>query len=149
MEEIKTNIEELIQTVYSQARLLGACPVFTGRERTLAEIADVFLSPKGVEFCFTNRFPNLATLRLFKPFAPERLGVYLDAGNITLRNPKRVLLAGHTAATINCDTLARHEILVFQGASAVVNACGWSVVAVKAVNPSRVVKNISGHAIAL
>ena len=86
---------------------------------------------------------------MFKPYGVEKYGIYIDAGSITLKNPKRAIIIGHTSAVVNCDSLERHEIFVFQGASASVNARGWAVVSVQGVQGARVIKNVSENAIAL
>lgn len=143
------NIEEVIRQVYSQARLLGSCHRFKGTEKTLEDIVALFCSPQGMEFCINNRFPNMATFRLFKPFEPEKQGVYIDSGVLTLRNPKRVVLVGRTSATITCDTLERHEVFLLHGAKAIINASGWSVVSVSGPKGCQVIRNISGNAVIL
>ena len=113
------------------------------------EIQKFVYDPHLMEFCLKNRFPNLSTFRLFKPFGVEKYGVYIDAGFVELKNPKRAILIGRTTAVIDCDTLERHEIYVFQGASATVNARKWSVVSIKGVTGARVIKNVSENAIIL
>lgn len=143
------NIEEVIRQVYSQARLLGSCHRFKGTEKTLEDIVALFCSPQGMEFCINNRFPNMATFRLFKPFEPEKQGVYIDSGVLTLRNPKRVVLVGRTSATITCDTLERHEVFLLHGAKAIINASGRSVVSVSGSKGCQVIRNISGNAVIL
>lgn len=142
-------IEELIKKIHRQARLLGSCDLFTGGEKTLEDVVRLFTSVQGQEFCLNNRFPHLATFRLFKGMGVERYGIYIDAGIVTLKNPKRAFLVGHTHAIVNCDSLERHVINVFQGATATVNACGWAVVRVNTVQGAHVIRNASGNAIIL
>lgn len=142
-------MEELIKKIYTQARLLNACNLFTGKERTLDDIVALFSSPQGLEFCIKNNFPNIATFRRFKPYKVERFGIYIDAGTITLNNPKRVILIGRTSATIHCDTLEKHDIFLLQGAKAVVNASKWSVVFTKAGTGCSLIRNTSENAIIL
>lgn len=69
------------------------CDMFKGTE-DLQSLIRLFTSPQGMEFCIKHRFPNIATFRLFKPFNPEKYGVYIDAGIITLRNPEKRFLSG-------------------------------------------------------
>ncbi len=142
-------MEQIIKQIYEQARLLGACPLFTGRERTLEDIVNLFTSPQGIEFCVTKHFPNMATFRLFKPYRVERFGIYIDAGTLTLRNPDRAVLIGRTSATIFCDTLASHEILLLHGAKAVVNASGWAVCKTTVEAGCSLIRNTSENAVIL
>ena len=142
-------MEDIIRQIYAQAKLLGACSLFTGREKPLEDIFRLFSSTKGMEFCLKNRFPNLSTFRLFKPFGVEKYGVYIDAGFVEWKNQKRAILIGRTTAVIDCDTLERDEIYVFEWASATVNARKWSVVSIQGVTGARVIKNVSENAIIL
>ena len=142
-------MEELIRQIFAQARLLGACQRFKGTEQTLEEIIGVFKTNQGLEFCLKHNFPNLATFRQFKPFDPSRYGIYIDAGNITLKNPQKVILIGRTTATLNYDTLERHEVYLLHSARAVVNAYKWAVVSVEQAQGTQVVRNISGNAVIL
>ena len=130
------------------ARKLAVCDIFKGTE-DIAGIARLFTSPQGVEFCLAANFPNLATFRLFKPYSPERHGFYIDAGNITLKNPETAVLIGKTTATIECDTCARHTIITMHGASATVLASGWAVVHTEAGISTNIVRRTTEHAIIL
>lgn len=126
------------------------CNIFKGTERTVEEIADVFMSLQGLEFCVRYRFPNLATFRLFKAQGVDKkYGVYIDAGNITLNNPARAILIGRTSATINCDECKRHDIVLLHGAKAIVNASKWAVAHVSASVGCSFIKNITGNAVIL
>lgn len=142
-------MENLIQQIYSQAVNIGACPLFTGKEKTLEDIIELFLTPQGMEFCTEHHFPNIATIRLFKQYGVERFGIYIDAGVITLKNPKRAILIGKTSATVNVDTLERHEVTFMHGAKGTVNASKWAVVRVKQGNGCTVIKNVFNNAIIL
>ena len=142
-------METLIRQIYAQARLLNACGLFTGKERTLDDIVRLFSSVQGIEFCIKNHFPNMATFRKFKQYNVERFGIYIDAGAVTLRNPKKVILIGRTSATIECDTLERHEVYLLHGAKAVVNASKWAVVATTVEQGCSIIRKASEKAIVL
>lgn len=129
--------------------MLNACDLFTGNERTLDDIVRLFSSVQGLEFCIKNHFPNMATFRQFKKYKVERFGIYIDAGTITLNNPKKAILIGRTSATINCNVLARHEVYLLHGAKAVVNASKWAVVATTVEQGCNIIRNTSDNAIVL
>lgn len=130
------------------AEKLAACNIFKGTE-DIAGIARLFTSPQGVEFCLAANFPNLATFRLFKCFTPERYGIYIDAGNISLKNPKTAVLIGKTIATIQCDTCEKHTIITMHGASATVLASGWAVVRTETGTSTNIIHRTSDNAIIL
>lgn len=142
-------MEKIIRQIYAQAKLLGACTRFTGKEQTLEDIISLFTSPQGLEFCIKNHFPNIATLRLFKQYGVEKYGIYIDAGVITLKNPEKAVLIGKTSATVNCDTCERHEVVFMHGAKGTVNASKWSVVHVATGAGCNVIKNLFNNAIIL
>lgn len=136
------------RSLHHVAERFRQCTMFKGTE-DLEGLVKLFTSTQGMEFCLRYNFPNLATFRQFKPFNVERLGVYIDAGAIVLKNPKRAVLIGRTSATISCNALERTEIYVFQGASVTVNASGWAVVSVQGVKGARVIKNVTDNAVIL
>lgn len=161
-------MEEIIRQIYAQWRIAKEqvqqdfdrryypniaekyrkCEMFKGTE-DLQSLIQLFTSPQGMEFCINNRFPNMATFRLFKPFNPETYGIYIDAGIITLHNPEKAVLIGRTSATINCDTLERHEVFLLHGAKAFINASGWAVVSVQGSTGCQQVRNVTGNAVIL
>lgn len=130
------------------AEKLAACNIFKGTE-DIEELARLFVSPQGVEFCLAANFPNLATMRLFKRFKPEKYGFYIDAGNITLKNPKTAVLIGKTTATIKCDTCENHTVITMHGASATVLASGWAVVRTEAGASTNIIRRTADNAIIL
>lgn len=130
------------------AEKLAACNIFKGTE-DIAGIARLFTSPQGVEFCLAANFPNLATLRLFKRFNTERYGIYIDAGSITLNNPKTAVLIGQTTATIECDTCENHTVITMHGATATILASGWAVVRTEAGASTTIIRRTTDNAIIL
>jgi len=144
-------MEETIKQIYQQARLIGACDKFTGKERTLQDIVNLFLTPQGLEFCIKHQFPNITTIRAFKKHDEwlQEHGIYIDAGAITLKNPKRAVLIGRTSATLVFDELERHEVVVLQGAKCTVGAWKWAVVHVQKDATSEVIKSAYNNAIIL
>ena len=136
------------RSLHNLAERYRSCDLFKGTE-DMESLAALLTSPQGAEFCITHRFPNLAVFRLFKPFSPERYNIYIDAGEITLIEPKKAVLVGRTKAVIDCRTLARHEVMLMHGATAVVNASGWAVVAIKATTGCQVIRNVSENAVIL
>ncbi len=130
------------------ARKLAACDLFKGTE-DIPELARLFTSPQGLEFCLAANFPNLGTFRLFKPFKPERYDFYIDAGDITLHNPKTAVFIGRTTATIHCNKCQSSTIVTMHGATATVLASGWAVVRIEAGPETTVVRRNSDNAIIL
>lgn len=137
------------RSLHNVAEKYRRCNMFKGTEHTIEELAAVFTSRQGLEFCIRYHFPNIATFRLFKGQGVEKYGIYIDAGVITLKNPERAILIGRTSATVNCDECKQHEIVLLHGARAVVNASKWAVASVTASVGCSVIKNTSENAIIL
>lgn len=137
------------RSLHNEAEKYRKCNMFKGTEHTIEELAAVFTSRQGLEFCIRYHFPNIATFRLFKGQGVEKYGIYIDAGVITLKNPARAILIGRTSATVNCDECKQHEIVLLHGARAVVNASKWAVASVTASVGCSVLKNTSENAIIL
>lgn len=112
------------------ARKLEGCDMFKGNE-TLDELVELIFSPRGIEFLTKFGFPDLATFRKFKPYHPERFGVYIDSGKITLTEARRAFLIGDTVATVKYRESAGNRLHLMHGASASVLACGYSVVRIE------------------
>lgn len=137
---------DLIHNIYLQAKALGACDLITGDE-TLSELLNLFLSPQGSEFCMKHRFPSTRVMREFKTFGLESNGIYIDAGEITLYDPERVAIIGHTSAKIYCSKTSLHRIFLYRGASAVIKADGWSVTRVHAERGCKTIQVVTDNAI--
>lgn len=127
------------------ARRLGACQMFTGEEDLEALIALMF-SPQGTEFLTTYGFPDIATFRLFKPYRPERFGVYIDCGEVELADADKVFLVGNTHARLRYTATQGNRLVVMCGAKAEVDASGYAVVKIDADAASHVDIIKSGHA---
>lgn len=137
------------RSLHNVAEKYRKCNMFKGTERSIEELAAVFTSRQGLEFCIRYHFPNIDTFRMFKGQGVEKYGIYIDAGVITLNNPARAILIGQTSATINCDVCERHVVVLLHGARAVINASKWTVVNVMTSSDCSVIKNTSENAIIL
>lgn len=103
--------------------------MFAGTEDE-ARVLRLFTSPQGLEFCAKNNWPTLEQMRAFDKAKAEWTGVYIDAGNITLHNPRRAVLIGDTHASLLFDDWAevKHNVVVVHGATAKIAATHWAVV---------------------
>jgi hypothetical protein len=115
------------RALFNMAEKYRKCCMLKGTE-DIEQIAKLFLSPQGVEFCQKNSFPDLHTLRQFKQYNVERFGVFIDAGDIDLRNVRRAVLVGNTNATIAYDSKGRYELIMMHDAKANITASGWALV---------------------
>ena len=130
---------------YEMARKLGACQIFTGEE-SMEEMIRLMFSPQGAEFLTTYNFPDIATFRKFKEYHPERFGVYIDCGEITISDAKNVFLVGNTTARLKYAQTQGNRLILMCGAMARIEASGYCVLKIEKDNKSNVEVNISGHA---
>lgn len=113
--------------IKSEALALGACDLITGITN-FPGLLQLLFTPQGVEFARNTQYPSLKIWREFKALLPPE-GYCVDAGEITLENPSRVVLTGNTHARIRYTTPdQRCELLVFEGATAQVEVSGYGVV---------------------
>lgn len=122
---------------YEMAAKLEACDMFKGDE-TLEELIGLMFSPRGVEFMTVYNFPNIATFRRFKKYHPERYGVYIDSGEISLLEARKVFLIGDTTAELKYRETAGNRLFLMCGAKASVAASGYAVVKVEKDKDSEV-----------
>lgn len=141
-------LRAIIENIHGQCSCICDCKTFKGDE-SLEQLASLFLSDEGIDFCIRNHFPNTSTFRLFKDCGLEKYGIYIDAGDIEIVNPEKVVLIGRTTAVVKCSSGGRHEVIALNGGKAIISASRWAVVVVKAQAGSTIVKNISENAVIL
>lgn len=127
------------RSLSNMAEKYRVCRMFKGSE-DLEQLIALFTSPQGMEFCQSRHFPDMATLRRFKPYNVERFGVYIDAGEINLHNAPKVVLVGNTSATLSYDNKGSHEVFLMHGAQAAITASGWAMVFVTSEDGCTVIK---------
>ena len=130
---------------FDLASKLNACQMFKGDE-SIEDLAALMFSPQGVEFLTRYKFPDLAVFRKFKRYQPAKLGVYIDAGQITLENPENAFLVGNTVAVVKYDALKAKRLVMMHGAKATVEASGWAVVKIDTDGTCNVEIKKSDHA---
>ena len=112
------------------AQKLARCTMFKGTE-DLEELIKLMFTPQGIEFLTRYNFPNLATFRKFKKYHPEKFGVYIDCGDISLSEARRVFLVGNSSATLNYRETAGNRVYLMHGAQASILASGYAVVKIE------------------
>ncbi len=122
---------------YEMARKLRMCQMFTGDE-SMDEMINLMFSPQGAEFLTENHFPDIDTFRKFKKYHPERFGVYIDAGKISLLEARKVFLVGNTTASLKYSEIAGNRLILMCGASAHVEASGYAIVKIEKDDVSKV-----------
>ena len=127
------------------AQKLRICTMFHGDE-TLEELVELLFSPQGIEFATSFDFPTLSIFKQFKKYDTNQLGVYIDAGNITLEEEHRVLLVGNTTATLKYSQTRANKVCALHGAKVHIEAAGFSVVKVDTDRSSRIKTVITDHA---
>ena len=123
---------DLVRELYEAARRLNACKLFTGQE-TFEGMMRVFLTPQGIEFCIKNDFPDRSYLQPIKEQNVSEMGIWIDAGEMTLRNERTVVLIGDCNFNLEYDTLEYPcKVVLMKGARAKIVAGGFSVIRIEA-----------------
>lgn len=144
-------IQQTIQRIHAEAKALGACGK-AARANSVEELAALFFSPQGREFCLRHGFPGRDLWRSIRLCCPDiaRLGIYIDVGNITVNLSVPTVFIGdtHATATTGADA-SLHRVVAMHGASAIITASGYAVVAVEAMPHTAIDVVLTDHALSL
>ena len=122
-----------VSDVMRGALELGACNQ-SGKATDWKSLCWLFFTPQGREFCERNNFPAIGAFREMKPYV-GKYGVYVDAGDISLRNNANVGIIGDTVATLEYDdNTIVHKITLMHGAKAIIRASNFAVINLTNVN---------------
>ena len=93
-----TQHNKSVDAIRAMALQTGACKKIN-RVQDFPELIKLMFTPQGIEFCQDHNFPSVEVFRKNRD-SLERLGVYVDAGNIALKGKEYVCIVGDTDATI-------------------------------------------------
>jgi hypothetical protein len=119
----------MIQEILDGAKALGACNKTDGIT-TAEQLASLFFSPQGREFCAKHNYPTLQMWREIKQRIPnlEDMGIYVDAKDVEVGNREYVAFIGETTGCVsftNNDCV--YHLILQHGAQAEVRAQNYAV----------------------
>lgn len=121
-----TQHNKSVDAIRTMALQTGACRKIN-RVQDFPELIKLMFTPQGIEFCQDHNFPSVEVFRKNRD-SLERLGVYVDAGNIALKGKEYVCIVGDTDATIEAaGTKFIHTIILMHGARAKITAKDYAV----------------------
>lgn len=121
-----TQHNKSVDAIRAMALQTGACKKIN-RVQDFPELIKLMFTPQGIEFCQDHNFPSVEVFRKNRD-SLERLGVYVDAGNIALKGKEYVCIVGDTKATIEASRPQfTHTIILMHGARAKINAKDYAV----------------------
>lgn len=119
---------DAIEQIYAEAMELEACELFTGREN-FDDLIVLLLSPQGLEFCTKHNFPSIEHFEMFNQQMLEAKGIFVNSGEILIKNKKQVLLVGDTEAVCEFKgTKHAFQVVLLHGATAHIKAEEYAVV---------------------
>lgn len=155
---MKCDMDEILTTIRTEARKLGACDILDNVTSLEAGVA-IFLSPKGMEFCKKQSFPTLLCCRDLNRLPKNKLkkmGIYIDAGLIQLKNPhgyketKAIALIGNTHARITYKgNHQRFVLFLMHGASAEIIVKEYAVLRIEKTDDTSIKITKDLHSITL
>lgn len=126
-----------VKDVLNKAIESGACNN-SGKATDWRTLCWLFFTPQGREFCENNNFPTIDVFRMMKPHV-ERYGVFVDSGNIELKNNLNVAIIGETNAHLCFDDNTKvHKVIIMHGGSVVIEAKNYAVVLIVNVGDNKV-----------
>lgn len=122
---------DIVRQIYLESRRYKPCGLFRGTE-SMEELAELFLSSQGIEFCLVNEFPSREIFRRLKEHDFSRMGIHIDEGKKALKNPRMAVLVGDCDFLLEYDTLDYPcKVVLMHGARAHIKASGFTVVRVE------------------
>ena len=116
-----------VSDVMQKAIRLGACDQ-SGKATDWKSLCWLFFTPQGREFCENNNFPSIEIFREMKSYV-HPYGVFVDAGEVSLKNNANVGIIGKTEAMIEYDDNTKlHRVILMHGAKAIINVSNHAVV---------------------
>lgn len=109
-------------TVIEEALKLGACRK-AGKIKNFEELAALFLSPQGIEFCMENNYPDIDYFRSVKQEA-EAYDIYVDE---TLELDRSVVLV-NSNAKLNFSGCKLYHVVLMHNSKAEIHATNYAVV---------------------
>ncbi|MCQ2257825.1 MAG: hypothetical protein MJZ41_07530 [Bacteroidaceae bacterium] len=123
--------------ILEQAKELGACRLADVKDADVPELARLFFTPQGREFCLVHDFPTMADFRQFKAHHCGDNGIHVDCGAYSSRNEEKCGLVGKTSAELEYDGV-RGLVVLMHGATATIKLKNYAVVTVEKKSDSNV-----------
>lgn len=116
-----------VKDIMKEAISSGACNN-SGKATNWKSLCWLFFTPQGREFCENNNFPSLDIFRQMKPHVYKH-GVFVDAGDIELKNNANIAVIGNTNAHLLFDDNTKvHKVIIMHGGKVTIDARNYSVV---------------------
>ena len=113
--------------IYKEVNAAGQCGLLKGNEDA-RQLANMFFTPKGLEFCTKNNVPTLKSLSQYSSEEIIKYDFYVNAP-VKAKNLKRVALIGSgTVAELEYTETEGYPVVLMHGAKAKITASGYSVV---------------------
>lgn len=117
----------MINEIKNTAKNKGACAK-TVKATTFKELAELFFSAQGQEFCSENKFPSISTFRAIKNDV-AKYGILVDCEAVKRKNDKYIALIGDTQAELIFDGNTHiNTVILMHGSKAVINATNYAVI---------------------
>ena len=118
---------DIIEAMVEGIKAHGACKSF--EEGNLEKLVEQLFTPQGVEFVMKTGYPGIFEFReIQKQTDLKKYGIYVDAGEVTLKEERKVFLIGNTFARLEYNDCASNKVFLKYGAKAEIKASGFSVV---------------------
>lgn len=130
--------KNLSEEMKEKAVSLGLCAQWTSeweRNSSIDEMVEKFV--KGIDFCIAKNWPTVDIIKRYFGEAGHKRGVYADE-NVSLKNPKMLILNGECVANIEYEWMDSGEIYVRHNSSLHLKAKGLSRVFVNLHNDAEV-----------
>lgn len=109
---------ELLDIIVKEVKNLGACEV-ADNVKDFRDLVDRLFHQVGTPFCVKYKFPRYLHFKYAKHLVKNDERVFIDAGEVEIKDCKDVVLFGNTKATITVSDKTRvNKVMCYYGASA-------------------------------
>ena len=117
----------MIKDILNKAKTLGACHLADLAIQSWSELAQLYFSPQGLEFCSLRNFPSLRQWRKIKAQHDlGEFGIFVDGQVRHCVNRPHVAVIG-TDARLEYDHIGKYTIVLQHGARAIIKASNYAV----------------------
>lgn len=117
----------MITDILHKAKALGACERANRTIESWSDLAELYFSAQGLEFCDNKNFPSLNLWRKIKTkYDITEFGIYVEGQMRHCVNRPNVAVIG-TDARLEYNHIGKYTIVLQHGAMAIIRASNYAV----------------------
>lgn len=117
----------MINDILHKAKALGACDRVNRNIQSWSELAELYFSAQGLEFCSNKNFPSLKLWsKINRKYDISEFGIFVEGQTRNSVNAPHIAVIG-TEARLEYNCLGKYTIVLQHGAKAIIQASNYAV----------------------